>query len=223
MLSISIHIIANLPVDSFGRIYLEKPSDFQQFKFARQKYFNHVGLFLQSSNDYEKYIYLTDIENIIGNGSKTFVYGINEKENIFCIKQSKQTCFTQLNNNSDWKLYEKRLTEKLINYSITFQFQQPNLFYVLGDIHYNIIRCDFKNFYINDQKISLHYYRFKTNFNQTKFPLVSNDNNTYRYYDVNHDFQSLEHLWKTGLSRCSSTSSYNPHRSQAVITNSSFC
>jgi hypothetical protein len=223
MLSISIHIIANLPVDNFGRIHLEKPSDFQEFKFAHQKYFNHVGLFLQSSNEYEKYIYLTDIENIIEKGSKTFVYGINEKENIFCIKQFNQTCFIQLNNNSNLNLYEKPLTEKLINYSITFQFQQPTFYYLLGDIHYNVIRCDLKNFYINDKKIFLHYYRFKQNFNQTQFPLVSNDNNTYRYYDVNQDFESIANLWKTGLSRCTSTSSYNPHRSQAVQTNTSFC
>ena len=126
-------------------------------------------------------------------------------------------------NNSSWQLYDKELSEKLINYSITFQFQQPNFYYLLGDIHYNIIRCDFKDFYIDDQKILLHYYRFKQNVNQTKFPLVSNENDTYRYYDVNEDFQSVANLWKTGLSRCSSTSSYSPHRSQAVRINPSFC
>ena len=63
----------------------KKPSDFTQFKFAHQKYFNHVGLFLHSSNEYEKYIYLTDIEDIIDNGSKTFVYGLNEKRIFFVL------------------------------------------------------------------------------------------------------------------------------------------
>ncbi|CAF4418030.1 unnamed protein product, partial [Rotaria sp. Silwood2] len=64
ILSISIHTIASLPIDHFGRIYLGKPSDFTRFKFAHQKYFNNVGLFLRSSNDYNKYIYLTNIDNI---------------------------------------------------------------------------------------------------------------------------------------------------------------
>jgi hypothetical protein len=223
MISITIHIIANLPIDNFGRIYLENPMAFKQFKFAHQKYFNHVGLFLHTSNENEKYIYLTDIEKIIEKGSNTFIYSINEKDQIFCIKQINQTCFIQLNN-SNIELYDKPLTNKLINYSITFQFKQPDFYYLLGDINYNIIRCDLKDFYIDDKKISFHYYRFKQNFNQTKYPVVWNENNqTYRYYDMNQDFESMEYLWKTGLSRCTSTSSYSPHRSQHVQINNSFC
>lgn len=222
MLSITIHIIGNLPVDHFGHLYLRNPSDFQQFKFAHQKYLDHVGLFLHSSDEYEKYIYLTDIENIIGNGSTTFVYGISRKENVFCIKQTNQTCFIQ-SDKSTFQLYEKPLSDKLINYSITFQFQQPDFYYLLGDIHYNIVRCDLKDFYIDDTKIFLHYYPFKEKFHQRKFPLASNENHTYRYYDADEDFESIAHLWKTGLSKCSSTSSYSPRRSQAVQVNTLFC
>lgn len=223
IISISIHIIASLPIDNFGRVYLDKPSDFTQFKFAHEKYFKHVGLFLHSSNEENKYIYLTDIENIIQNGSSTFIYSINENENLFCIKQFNRTCFKQLNN-SDIEFYDQILTNKLINYTITFQFKKPDFYYLLGDIHYNIIRCDLKNFYIDDKKISLHYYRFKQNFNQIKLPILLNENNqTYRYYDVDQDFEPIENLWKTGLSRCTTTSGYNPHRAQDVQVNNSFC
>jgi hypothetical protein len=222
-MSITIHIIASLPIDNFGHIYLSKPSDFTKFKFAHQKYFNNVGLFLQSSNEDNKYIYLTDIENIMDNGSKTFVYSINENDQIFCIKQFNQTCFQQLNN-SNIELYDKFLTNKLINYSITFQFKQPDFYYLLGDIYYNIIRCDLKDFYIDDKKLSFHYYRFKKNSAQKRLPVVLNDNNgTYRYYDINQDFEPIEYLWKTGLSKCTSTSSFSPHRSQAVKINDIFC
>lgn len=223
MISISIHIIANLPIDNFGRIYLEKPSDFTQFKFANEKYFKHVGIFLQSSFEHDKYIYLTDIENIIQNGSKTFVYSINDKDKIFCIENYNHTCYKQLNN-SNLEFYENILTNKFINYSITFQFIRPNFYYLLGDIHYNIIRCDLKNFYIDDKKFFLHYYRFKTNFNQFKLPVVYNEfNQTYRYYDINQDFQPIEYLWKTGLSKCTTTSSYSPHRSQDIQIDHSYC
>jgi hypothetical protein len=224
MLSISINIIASLPIDNSGRVYLEKPSDFKQFKFAHQKYFNHVGLFLRSSNEYDKYIYLTDIENIIEKSPRTIIYSLNGKENIFCIKQSNQTCFIQYND-TDIQIYNKQLTDKFINYSITLQFQQPNFYYLLGDIHYNVIRCDLKDFYINDEKISLHYFRFKQHLNETKLPVIldeNNNNNTYRYYDLKNDFESIEYLWKTGLSRCSSTSSYSPHRSQEIDANNCF-
>ena len=222
LISITIHIIASLPIDKFGRIYLANPSDFQNFKFAHQKYFNNVGLYIRSSDDYDKYIYLTDIENIIEKHSNTFIYSINENENIFCIKQFNQTCFIQLNN-SNIELYNKQLTNKLINYSITFQFKQPDFYYLLGDIHYNIIRCDLKNLYINENKFSIHYQRFKRDFNETKLPLVFNENNnTYRYYDTDKDFEPIEYLWKTGLSRCTSTSSYNPHRSQDIKINNCF-
>jgi len=223
MISITINIIASLPIDNFGRIYLENPLDFKQFKFAHQKYFNRVGLFVKTSNEYDKYIYLTDIENIIDTGSKTFVYSINEKENIFCLKQFNRTCFIQLNN-SNIELYDKPLTNKLINYSIIFQFKQPDFYYLLGDIRYNIIRCDLKGFYIDDRKISFHYYRFKQNFNETKLPLLFNENNnTYRYYDIYQDFEPIEYLWKTGLSRCTTTSSFSPHRALNVQINNSFC
>jgi hypothetical protein len=216
MLSISINIIASLPIDNFGRIYLGKPSDFQQFKFAHQKYFNHVGIFLRSPNEDDKFIYLTDIENIIEKSPKTFSFSFNEKENVFCIKQFNQTCFIQ-SNNSTIEIYNKQLTNKMINYSITFQFQQPDFYYLLGDIHYNIIRCDLKDFYIDDRKFALHYFRFKPNFNQTY--LTAQSNETFRYYDINQDFEPIEYLWKTGLSRCTSTSSFNPHRSQDIHMN----
>jgi hypothetical protein len=222
LVSITIHIIASLPIDNFGRIYLGNPADFKQFNFAHQKYFNHVGVFVRSSDDYDKHIYLTNIENIIEKSPYSFIYGINENENIFCIKQINQTCFIKLNNSSNIELYDKQLTNKLINYSMTFQFTQPDFYYLLGDIRYNVIRCDLKSFYINDKKISLHYYRFKQYFNQTKFPVLVdaiNKNNTYRYYDVNQDFEPIKYLWKTGLSRCTSTSSYSPHRSQDIQIN----
>ncbi|CAF0865060.1 unnamed protein product [Adineta steineri] len=218
IISISINIIASLPIDNFGRLYLEKPSDFQEFKFAHQKYFNNVGIFLRSS---DKYIYLTDIDNIIEQHSRTFIYSKNENENIFCIKQFNQTCFKELNDTTI-SSYDQQLTNKLINYTIKFQFKQPDFYYLLGDINYNIIRCDLKDFYIDDDKISLHYYRFKQNFNQTKLSVVLNNNNTYRYYDVNNDFDPVEYLWRTGLSRCSSTSSYSPHRSQEIQINNCF-
>ena len=223
MISIAIHVIANLPTDHFGRLYLRSPADFQQFKFAHQKYFDHVGLFLHSSDEYEKYIYLTDIENIINNRSTTFVYGIDKKKEIFCLKQSNQTCFIQSNNSSHLQIYEKNLSDKLINYSITFQYQQPDFYYLLGDIHYNIIRCDLKDFYIDDMKIVLHYFPLKSKFYRTKFPLISNENETLRYYDPDTDFESMAELWQTGLSKCTSTSTYTPHRSIYVQVNTSFC
>lgn len=224
MISIAIHVIANLPFDHFGRLYLRSPADFQQFKFAHQKYFDHVGLFLHSSSDeYEKYIYLTDIENIINNRSTTFVYGLNKKEQIFCLKQSNQTCFIQSNSSSHLQIYEKNLSDKLINYSITFQYQQPDFYYLLGDIHYNIIRCDLKDFYIDDMKIVLHYFPLKSKFYRMKHPLVSNENETFRYYDPDTDFDSIAQLWQTGLSKCTSTSTYTPHRSLYVQVNTSFC
>ncbi|CAF4840759.1 unnamed protein product [Rotaria sp. Silwood1] len=222
LLSISIHTIASLPIDNFGRIHLSRPSDFTRFKFAHQKYFNHVGLFLRSSNDYNKFIYLTNIDNIIEKGQKTFIYSINEKDNIYCIKQDNQTCFIEFNSTNIY-LYNKQLTNKLINYSITFQFKEPDFYYLLGDINYNIIRCDLKNFYISDDKISLHYYRFKRNVNDIRLPFMLNDdNNTYRYYDIQNDFEPIQYVWKTGLSRCTSTSSSSPHRSQDIQMNDCF-
>ncbi|CAF4962286.1 unnamed protein product, partial [Rotaria magnacalcarata] len=44
-----------------------------------------------------------------------------------------QTCFVELNN-TNIDLYDKPLTNKLINYSITFEFQKPDSGYLLGDI-----------------------------------------------------------------------------------------
>ena len=222
MLSLAIHVIANLPVDHFGRVYLQNPANFQQIKFAHQKYFDHVGLFLQSMNEETKYIYLTDIENLLNENSTTFVYGINKKENIFCVKQINQTCFTQ-SNNSHLQIYEKSLSDKLINYSMTFQYQQPDFYYLLGDINYNVIRCDLKSLYIDDMKIVLHYFPLKTKFDQKKFPLVANENGTYRFYDSDEDFNSIANLWQTGLSKCTSTSTYSPHRSLFIQVNTSFC
>ena len=210
MFSITINIIANLPIDRFGRVYLEKPSDFTRSKFAHQKYFNHVGLFLRSSNENNKYIYLTNIDHIIENNSKKFIYGINRNKNIFCIKEINQTCYIKLNN-TNIQIYNQPLSNKLINYSLIFQFKQPDSSYLLGDIRYNIIRCDLKDYNIDNRKFSFHYFRFKRNFNQTRLHLISNEN-IYRYYDIENDFESVEHTWRTGLSRCTSTSSYSPHR-----------
>ncbi|CAF5176228.1 unnamed protein product, partial [Rotaria magnacalcarata] len=123
-------------------------------------------------------------------------------------------------NNTNIDLYDKPLTNKLINYSITFEFQKPDSGYLLGDIHYNIMRCDLKDFHIDGDKISLHYYRFKRSFNQRKSSVVYTQyNNTYHYYDVENDFEPIEHVWRTGLSRCTSTSSLNPHRSTNVTMN----
>ena len=222
ILSISIHIIASLPIDHYGHVHLEKPSDFQHFRFAHKKYFHPVGLFLHSSNAMDKYIYLTGIESIIEKGPKQFIYGLHGKENVFCLKETNQTCYRQLNDSS-LELYDKPLTMKLINYSINFQFQQPDFYYLLGDIHYNIMRCDLKEFYIDDRKWSFHYFRFNEDFNGTKTPLLFDQRtNTYRYYDQSNDFQSIEHLWQTGLSRCSSTSSFTPHRSHDVQMNDCF-
>ncbi|UJR35687.1 hypothetical protein I4U23_028436 [Adineta vaga] len=218
MISTSIHIINSLPIDSFGHVYLEKPSDFTQFKFAHQKYFDHVGVFLRSPKFYEKYIYLADIVDIIEKSPQIFIYTVNQQDDVFCIKHLNQTCFQQLND-SNIEVYDKGLKSKSIHYSIAFEFQPPDSFYLLGDIHYNIIRCDDKTRDLYNEKFELHYFRFKQNFNQTKSPLLSNENQTYRYYDMNHDFKSIEHLWRTGLSRCSSTSSYNPHRSQEISIN----
>ena len=145
IVSISIHIIASLPIDNHGRIHLKNPHDFERFKFAHQKYFDHVGIFLRSSMDSNHYIYLTDIENVIEKNSKQFIYSINEKENIVCIKELNQTCFIQINE-SNIQLYNKSLTDKLIHYSITFQFKHPDFYYLLGDIRYNVMRCDLKRF-----------------------------------------------------------------------------
>lgn len=222
MLSLTIHVIANLPIDHLGRLHLQNPANFQQIKFAHQKYFDHVGVFLQSSDDETKYIYLTDIENIINQNSTTFVYGINKKENVFCLKQINQTCFIQ-SNTTQFEIYEKTLSDKLINYSMTFHYEQPDFYYLLGDIHYNVIRCDLKNLYIDDMKIILHYFPLKSKFDQKKFPLTSNENGTYRYYDSNEDFNSIAHLWQTGLSKCLSTSTYSPHRSLLIQVNTTIC
>ena len=128
LLSIFIHIIPSLPIDHFGHIYFGKSSNLTRIRLAHQKYFNNVGLFVRSSNDYDKYIYLTNIEYIIEQNSKNFIYSINRQENIFCIKQLNQTCFKELNNNHI-ELYNEQLTNKLINYSIIFQFQKPDFFY----------------------------------------------------------------------------------------------
>ena len=43
-------------------------------------------------------------------------------------------------------------------------------------------------------------------------------NQTYRYYDEENDFEPIEYIWRTGVSRCTSTSSYGPHRSRDVHT-----
>lgn len=217
--STAIHVIASLPIDHFGRIHLERPSDFTHFKFAHQKYFNHVGLFLHSPYELNKYIYLTDIENIIESGQKNFVFALNQKDTVFCIKQFNQTCFTHTND-SNISLYDQPLTNKIINYSITFEFKNPDFYYLLGDIQYNIMRCDLKDYYIDDNRILLQYFRFKQNFNQTKLPLIfDEDSKTYRYYDSSNDFDSIADLWRTGLSRCTSTSTFNPHRSKDIQMN----
>lgn len=216
IISICIHIIASLPIDHHGRILLKNPSDFEQFRFAHQKYFDQVGLFLRSPDDPNQYMYLTDIENIIEKNTKQFIYGINEKENIICIKDVNQTCFIQ-GNQSDIQLYDKPLTDKLINYSITFQFKHPDFYYLLGDIRYNVIRCDLKDFYIDDRKVSLHYFRLLQGSNATQSPMFFNETTQmYRYYEKDRDFEPIEFIWRTGLSRCTSTSSYSPHRSRDV-------
>ncbi|CAF1240059.1 unnamed protein product [Adineta ricciae] len=218
ILSTAIHIIASLPIDSFGHVYLEKPSDFTQFKFAHQKYFHNVGVFLRSPKFYEKYIYLTDMDKIIEKSPQIFLYTINHQEDVFCVKRTNRTCFQQLND-SDVQIFDRQLKTKSIDYSIAFQFQQPDSYYILGDIHYNVIRCDDKTRDVYSDKFELHYFRFKDNINQTKTPLVNSQDQTYRYYDIHHDFESIEYLWRTGLSRCSSTSSYSPHRSQQITVN----
>lgn len=219
MISITIHIIASLPIDNHGRVYLEKPSDFQQFKFAHQKYFDQVGVYLRSSDDHNKYIYLVDLIHIIESSPHHFVYSVDQKKDLFCVKQFNQTCFMQVNE-SDIQVYHGEFTNKLINYSIVLQFKEPDFYYSLGDILYSVVRCDLKDFHIDDEKISLHYFRLKDHGNATTPPILFDPNNqTYRYYDRENDFQSLEYLWKTGLSRCSSTSSFSPHRAQKEVVN----
>lgn len=225
ILSIAIHIIAHLPIDNFGRLYLEKPSDFQQFRFAHQKYFHRVGLFLQSPNDdgANRYIYLTDIENIIGNQTKTFIYSINEDRDVFCVNEK---CFKQIDK-STIESHIRTMSDKLIDYTIRFEFRQPDDYYVLGNIEYYLVRCEYRNQFIDQdlKKIFFHYYRFKSSFNQIKTPLLinGNRNTTYRFYDVHEDFDPIEQLWKTGLSRCSTTSSFRPYRIYDLETDHSVC
>ena len=219
MISITIHIIASLPIGHDGHVYLGKPSDFQQIKFAQQKYFDQVGVYLRSSNEQDKYIYLIDLKDIIESGPKQFVYSVDQRRDLFCIKQFNQTCFIQANE-SNLQVYDGAFTNKLINYSIAFQFKEPDFYYSLGDILYSVVRCDLKDFRIDDEKISLHYFRLKLNVNGTTAPILFDQNNqTYRYYDRESDFQSVEYLWKTGLSRCASTSSFSPHRAQEDVMN----
>lgn len=217
ILSTSIHIIASLPIDNYGRIHLVTPSDFQQFKFAHQKYFHDVGLFVQSPNDIDGYIYLSDIEHIIANSSTHFTYSINEKDNVFCLKQINQSCFMQLNDSTIVPYDSSSINDRFINYSLIFEFKHPDTYYQLGDIVYNIVRCDFKNFYIADEKFPFRYFQYKSMTNETRHMLQFNRyNDTYRFYNSDMDFLSIENLWKTGLSRCSSTSSFSPHRSQEI-------
>ena len=222
LISTSIHIIASLPIDNYGRIHLGKPSDFQQFKFAHQKYFDDVGLFLRFPNTIDQYIYVADIEHVIENSSTHVMFSINEKENVFCLNRTNQLCFIQMN---DSKIlpYDQSLNEKFINYSFIFEFRHPDTYYLLGDIVYNIIRCDFKNFYIDDNKFSLRYFQYKPIENKTMTTMIFDSyNQTYRFYDKETDFLSIENLWKTGLSRCASTSSFTPHRFQEVSIDDCF-
>lgn len=219
LLSVCIHTIATLPIDHSGRVYFENPSYFTKFKFAHKKYFDNVGIFLNTTNDVNRSIYLTDINDIIEKGQKTFTFSIDLQENVFCIKKYNQTCFKE-SNDTTFDLYDKLPTNKLINYSITFRYQEPDFYHLLGDIKYNIMRCDLKDYHIDDEKFSFFYYRFKRDLNETKSFMIFNQlNNNYRYYEKENDLEPIERAWRTGLFRCKTTGSLRPHRYQDVKMN----
>lgn len=236
VLSVSIQLLNNFPIDNNGLIKITKPENFNRLHFLQDKYLNNVGIYMKwppisSQNGiYENTeLWLADINELFSNVEIQMQIRFNKNiikddktDYKMCIMKSTANanlndCYRISNKTYIVKISELD-TQMSYGYNIRMIKRSSEEFkYLLGYIDYNIKtyqdnRCFNTN--IDDNLLTYAKYLPKyDNTNKTIDNLYFKYNegiNYYTLFNLYYDLNVADKIWKTGIIGCNTNGDKKP-------------